>query len=187
MMKHSIARILLLLTALSLAVPESYAKRMGGGRSVGRQAPITRQRAAPPLPPRQQSLPAQSNSVPPPRSQPDLARQSLPPARPERSQWGSMLGGALVGLGLGSLLSSGNSNANPANQNPANPDAASQSSGASGDGSTVSSGAGETAVAPAAEQPQESRLGSVILLGGVALAVILLIRRLRARANQRRF
>jgi hypothetical protein len=180
MMKHSIARLMLLLTALSLAVPESYAKRMGSGRSVGRQAPITRQRAAPPLPPRQQSLPAQSNSVPPARPVPPLAR-------PERSQWGSMLGGALVGLGLGSLLSSGNSNANPANQNPANPDAATQSSGASGDGSTVSSGAGETAVAPAAEQPQESRLGSVLLLGGVALAVILLIRRLRARANQRRF
>jgi hypothetical protein len=183
MMKHSIARLMLLLTALSLAVPESYAKRMGGGRSVGRQAPITRQRAAPPLPPRQQSLPAQSNSVPP-------ARQVPPLARPERSQWGSMLGGALVGLGLGSLLSSGNSNANPANpanQNPANPDAAAQSSGASGDGSTVSSGAGETAVAPAAEQPQESRFGSVLLLGGVSLAVIFLIRRLRARANQRRF
>lgn len=93
-----------------------------------------------------------------------------------------MLGGALLGLGLGSLMSSGNRNVEAANQNPA-----AQSSGANGDGTTA---AGAEATQPnatmPAEQPQENRLGSVLLLGAIALAVYFLIRRVRARASRHR-
>lgn len=186
-----IAKILLFLVVVTLAVPESYAKRLGSGRSAGRQSSqVMRQRAAPPqrqpaVPPpqaRQQAAPAQPN--------PGMAQQTLPPVNPAQpirkqasSPWGGMLGGALLGLGLGSLISSGNRNDNASEQN-----AASQSAGTNADGSTAA-GAGTppaSTVAPA-EPAQQNRLGSVFLLGIIALLVFFLVRRARTRAQQRRY
>jgi len=84
-----------LVLTLGLLVHDADARRMGGGRSFGRQAPAMMQRQAPPAAPQYNSLSAQ------PRQQP--AQQ--PPAQPPRSRWGGMLGGLAAGLGLGYLFS----------------------------------------------------------------------------------
>lgn len=90
-----------------------------------------------------------------------------------------MLGGALIGLGLGSLLTSNDGNADPASQNAAN-----QSSGMQGSGTEASGTAQESAVQPA-EPPLKLGVGGVLLLGILALLVYFLVRRARARASRR--
>lgn len=104
-MQKLTAKLLLTLVACALVVPESDAKRLGGGRSVGRQAQVPRQRAAPPPPvvrPRPAAPPvAQPRPAPPPYAGPAQAQR--------RS--GGMFGGALLGLGLGSVLGSSHAQA----------------------------------------------------------------------------
>ena len=108
-MKHNMekltAKLLMTLVACTLAVPESHAKRLGGGRSVGRQAQVARQRAAPPPPvvrPRPVPPVAQPRVVRPPYVGPVPAQVQRRPASP----LGGMFGGVLLGLGLGSVLGS---------------------------------------------------------------------------------
>ena len=80
---------------MSVVVADAEAKRMGGGSSIGRQSSgISR------------------NATPPSSSQaPSQARQAAPAATPQgvapkpASPWRNILGGALLGLGLGALLS----------------------------------------------------------------------------------
>lgn len=86
-----------LVLSLGLLVHDADARRMGGGRSFGRQAPAMMQRQTPPASPQYNSPSAQ------PRQQPAPAQQ--PPAQPQRSRWGGMLGGLAAGLGLGYLFS----------------------------------------------------------------------------------
>ncbi len=86
-----------LVLSLGLLAHDADARRMGGGRSFGRQAPAMMQRQAPPASPQYNSPTAQ------PRQQPAPAQQ--PPAQPQRSRWGGMLGGLAAGLGLGYLFS----------------------------------------------------------------------------------
>lgn len=159
-----------MLLSLSLVVPESQAKRMGGSRSIGRQAPMSRQA---PRPPSAQRAPLPPSAAPAPsqRTQPDVARQSMPPAAPPpapvrhaSSPWGGMLGGALVGFGLGSLLSRHD---NRDNRDAVNTN---QSEGSSAD---------ETA--QVANENSGNRFGSVLLWGLIAFAVFYLIRRSRRR------
>ena len=203
-MRRPLANIVLCFLALTVAVPESYARRLGAGRTIGRQAPAYRQRSAPSYqaPPRQVAPPPAY--VPPPRPIPDVARRPLP-VNPNyarqggSSPWGGMLGGALVGLGLGSLLGSHERNANnqlDANGNRVNdgvnngsngdgsidPNAPNQMSGADPNGTTAG-GAGQAA------QPAEQRsgFGSILLWGLLALVAFMLFRRSRARAAARRF
>lgn len=117
-MKHTMqkltAKLLLTLVACTLVVPESYAKRLGGGRSVGRQAQAARQRVAPP-PPLVRQRPAPP--VAPPVAQPRVVRPPYvgpAPAQVQRrsgSPLGGMFGGALLGLGLGSVLGSSHAQA----------------------------------------------------------------------------
>jgi hypothetical protein len=201
-MNTSIVKLFLVVITLSLAVPESYAKRMGSGRSVGKQSQMSRQRAQPRTMPRQQPAPPPvanpqpmpASPAPLPRSQPGMARQAVPPTGPMQtvprqasSPWGGMLGGVLVGLGLGSLMSSGDRNAQAANQNNANENAENRTSGGSADGTTASGADQSQAnLAQSVEQPQQSRLGSGLLLGIFALAAFFLVRRARARASGRR-
>ena len=92
-MKKFFASTMIALTLVS-TVAEVVAKPLGGGRSIGRQSQsVTRQQAAPAAPmQRQQAAPAPA----------PVAPAAVPkPA----SRWKGMLGGALLGLGLGAMLS----------------------------------------------------------------------------------
>jgi hypothetical protein len=190
-MQTSIAKIILLSAALTLAVPESYAKRMGSGRSSGRQSTITRQRSTPPPVSRAQPAPPPASPAPVQRSQPDMARQSAPPVAPQRtiprqasSPWGGMLGGALLGLGLGSLLGNRDRDRDPNNVNQTEGDSGTNNGTSSG---SSAAGVDETQAGAAqpAEQVPQNRFGSLLLLGALALAVYFLIRRARLRARGR--
>ncbi|KVE37420.1 Tim44 domain-containing protein [Burkholderia sp. TSV86] len=85
-----------LLAAGTFASLDAEAKRMGGGRSVGRQSQSLQQRQATPpaQQPMQQAAPAQ-----PPRAQP------APAAQPNRSRWLGPIAGLAAGLGIAALLS----------------------------------------------------------------------------------
>lgn len=198
-MQTATPKALLFIIALALVVPESYAKRMGSGRSVGRQTQMSRQRAPLPPPPRQQAIPAPTatprpappiaapSAVPP--SQPSMARQPLPPtapiqtpARQASSPWSGMLGGALLGLGLGSLMSHGDRNANTANQNGMNQNGENQTSGASDNGATASGAEGtQVNSVQQPDQAPQNRIGTFLLWGLLAIAALFLFRRSRAR------
>lgn len=78
------------------------AKRLGGAKNIGRQAPAHSQK---------QATPAQPAA---PTAQPNQAQQAAPAKQaptppvqqpPRRFGWGSMLGGLAAGLGIGWLLS----------------------------------------------------------------------------------
>ena len=153
---------------LALAVPESSAKRLGGGRSVGRQSQASRQRASPPpAVARARPAPVRPGIAPQPRQ--NAAR---PPFSPGARGWAQrrpgsglsgVLGGTLLGLGLGSILSSGHAQ-DAVNQEAARAEAARQEaaaqeasgpeaqeqesdSGANGQGAT-GSGGDEPAASP---------------------------------------
>lgn len=110
-MKNKTLKLSLMLLALTLIVPESYAKRLGSGRSSGRQSQMSRQRVAPPptiVRPKPRSpyaRPAPGPRVAPYATRPGYGGHQIP--QQTGSRWGGMLGGALLGLGLGSLMSNG--------------------------------------------------------------------------------
>jgi predicted lipid-binding transport protein (Tim44 family) len=94
MMKKLLMTCMVVVAALSVTVTEAEAKRMGSGGSFGRQSNVTRQ-ATPP---------SQSNqAAPASRQTPGATPQATPPK--PASPWRNILGGALLGLGLGALLS----------------------------------------------------------------------------------
>src|SRR5690606_23368868 len=78
-------------TAFVMAVPEADARRMGGGRSFGKQSDIVRQRNAPAQPPAGQAA----------RQQPAAGA-----AAAGGNRWLGPLGGLAAGLGLAWLASS---------------------------------------------------------------------------------
>lgn len=94
-MKKYLVMMMLVASSLSMVAVEADAKRLGGGGSFGRQSQgVSR------------SVPSSPQSAPMQQAAP---RQATPPAaapatRPA-SPWRGMLGGALLGLGLGALLS----------------------------------------------------------------------------------
>ena len=94
-MKKILLALLVVASAASLVVTDAEAKRLGGGGSFGRQSQSIGRQATPPQ---------QFN-------QPSQARPATPPATPQgvppkpASPWRNILGGALLGLGLGALLS----------------------------------------------------------------------------------
>jgi predicted lipid-binding transport protein (Tim44 family) len=81
-------------SALSVVVTEAQAKRMGGGGSFGKQSQSVGRQA----PMQNQAAPAQKSAAAP------AAAPAAPAAKPA-SPWKGILGGALLGLGLGALLS----------------------------------------------------------------------------------
>jgi predicted lipid-binding transport protein (Tim44 family) len=92
-MKKFLASVMIAVTALAM-IAEASARPMGGGRSIGRQSQsVTRQQAAP--------APMQRQAAPAPA--PAAAPAAIAPKPPSR--WKGMLGGALLGLGLGAMLS----------------------------------------------------------------------------------
>lgn len=94
-MKKYLVMMMLVASTLSMVAAEADAKRLGGGGSFGRQS----QGVSRSVPSSPQSAPMQQ-AAPRPAS-PAPAAPAIRPASP----WRGMLGGALLGLGLGALLS----------------------------------------------------------------------------------
>jgi predicted lipid-binding transport protein (Tim44 family) len=90
-MKKFLIALLVAAGALSMVVTDAQAKRMGGGSSFGRQSQSVN---------RQAYAPSQSQAAKP---APAATPQGVTPK--PASPWRGMLGGALLGLGLGALLS----------------------------------------------------------------------------------
>ncbi|WP_414450996.1 TIM44-like domain-containing protein [Burkholderia sp. 22PA0099] len=84
-----------LLMAGTFASLDAEARRMGGGRSMGRQSQMVQQRQATPpaQQPMQQAAPAQRGAQP------------TPAAQPNRSRWLGPIAGLAAGLGIAALLS----------------------------------------------------------------------------------
>ncbi|MGF6409640.1 TIM44-like domain-containing protein [Paraburkholderia sp. MM5482-R1] len=89
-----------LLMAGTLASLEAEARRMGGGRSFGRQSNSLQQRQTTPP-----SQPAQNNQAPQQSAQAAPATKPTPPAAPNRNRWLGPIAGLAAGLGIAALLS----------------------------------------------------------------------------------
>jgi len=95
-MKKFLATMMIAVTTMSM-LTEAMARPVGGGRSIGRQSSaVTRQQAAPAPVQRPAAAPAAAAAA-----TPAAAAMAPKPA----SRWKGMLGGALLGLGLGAMLS----------------------------------------------------------------------------------
>jgi predicted lipid-binding transport protein (Tim44 family) len=92
----SLALTAVLAVTLTLAGQDAEAKRLGGGKSIGKQSPNVTQREA---------APAGTNSAANSAAKPAAPPAAAPPVAPKRP-WGAMLGGLAAGLGLAWLASS---------------------------------------------------------------------------------
>ncbi|MEA5097426.1 MAG: Tim44-like domain-containing protein [Burkholderiaceae bacterium] len=95
-MKKFLIAMMLIASSLSVIATDAQAARLGGGRSFGKQSPtVTRQ------------APMQKQAAPAQQAQPTAGQTPAPaaPAVKPPSPWRGILGGALLGLGLGALLS----------------------------------------------------------------------------------
>lgn len=101
-MKKLLVVLMMTFSSMAMIVPEAEARRMGGGSSFGKQS----SRPAPSQPAQQQGMqqqqaPAQNATAA--RPQQNAAATGAAAQRP--SMMRNILGGALLGLGLGALLS----------------------------------------------------------------------------------
>ncbi|HLX03331.1 MAG TPA: Tim44-like domain-containing protein [Trinickia sp.] len=94
------AAVVGLIVAGTFATLEAEAKRMGGGRSVGRQSQTVQQQSAPPA-----QQPLQQQSTQPSQAQRATPAQPTPAAAPSRSRWLGPIAGLAAGLGIAALLS----------------------------------------------------------------------------------
>nr|WP_290608278.1 hypothetical protein [Janthinobacterium sp.] len=95
-LKKFLVGMMLAATTVSM-LGEALARPMGGGRSFGRQSQnVGRQAPAPAPTPAPAAAPRQAQPAPAP---------APAPAAKAPSRWKGLLGGALLGLGLGALLS----------------------------------------------------------------------------------
>jgi predicted lipid-binding transport protein (Tim44 family) len=96
-MKKVVMGVMVAIMAVSIGLSSAEAKRMGSGGSVGKQSQSVNQ-----------SAPAQSAQSPAAMQSAAPARAAAPAAAAPKpaSAWKGMLGGALLGLGLGAMLSS---------------------------------------------------------------------------------
>ena len=93
---------LLACTLAFAAMDADASRRMGGGKSMGKQSNnVTQREAAPPAP----AAPAQ-NAATPAAAKPAAPAAATPPAAAPKRPWGAMLGGLAAGLGLAWLASS---------------------------------------------------------------------------------
>jgi len=97
---------LVLSVVLALGAMDAEAKRLGGGKSIGRQSSnVTQREAAPSAQPAVPST-AAANHAPAPVANPGAAKQpaaapaATPAAQPARKPWAGMLAGLAAGLGL---------------------------------------------------------------------------------------
>ena len=94
-MKWSV--VVLALTLLLSGVEAEAAKRLGGGKSLGRQSSNVSQRESMPVAP--PAAPAQNTTSP-------AFAGAVPAVAPARRPWGGLLGGVAAGLGLAWLANS---------------------------------------------------------------------------------
>lgn len=99
-MKKLLVTMMLAITTMSMVV-EATARPMGGKRSFGRQSPAAARQATPPTP--AQAPVAQRPGAAAPAA---AGATGAAAAAAKSSPWKGILGGALLGLGLGALLSS---------------------------------------------------------------------------------
>ncbi|MBV8623965.1 MAG: Tim44 domain-containing protein [Herbaspirillum sp.] len=101
-MKKFLLALMLAITSLAMVISPAEAKRLGGGGSIGKQSSNYSRQAAPSAPSSPSySQPAATPSRP---AAPAATPQSTPTPRPA-SPWRNILGGALLGFGLGALMS----------------------------------------------------------------------------------
>ncbi|MBB5392241.1 MULTISPECIES: Tim44 domain-containing protein [unclassified Herbaspirillum] len=98
-MKKFLLVLMLALTSLTLVMSPADARRLGGGGSFGKQSSNYSRQAAPASP----SYNAAPSAAPSRPATPAATPQGVP-AKPS-SPWGNILGGALLGFGLGALMS----------------------------------------------------------------------------------
>ncbi|MBP0599955.1 Tim44 domain-containing protein [Herbaspirillum sp. LeCh32-8] len=98
-MKKFMLALMLAITSLAIVISPADAKRLGGGGSFGKQSSNYSRQATPSSPSYNQA----PSATPYRPSTPAAAPQSVP-AKPA-SPWRNILGGALLGLGLGALMS----------------------------------------------------------------------------------
>lgn len=91
-MKKLFVSLMIAVTAMSM-IAEVTARPLGGGRTIGRQSPAAARQATP------ATAPAAATAAKP--GAPAAAAPAVKPPSP----WKGILGGALLGLGLGALLS----------------------------------------------------------------------------------
>ncbi len=101
-MKKFVASIVLAVTAVSM-IAEATARPMGGKRSIGRQSQPVKQMQAPAPAPTPGMQPQRAPAAAPAAAGAAGAAAAAQAKRP--SMWKGILGGALLGLGLGALLS----------------------------------------------------------------------------------
>lgn len=101
-MKKFVATMVLALTAVSM-IAEATARPMGGKRSIGRQSQPVKQMQAPAPAPTPGMQPQRAPAAAPAAAGAAGAAAAAQAKRP--SMWKGILGGALLGLGLGALLS----------------------------------------------------------------------------------
>lgn len=92
-MKKFLIALMVAVSAASMVISEAEARRLGGGGSFGRQS---------------QGISRQAPAQAPNQAAPSQAQSAAPAAAPQNrpaSPWRNILGGALLGLGLGALLS----------------------------------------------------------------------------------
>ncbi len=87
-MKRFLTFLIVAVLSTGVLMSSAHAKRLGGGGSIGKSSPTYSRQATPPA---NQAAPA--------------ARPAQPAAPAPASPWRGILGGALLGLGLGALLS----------------------------------------------------------------------------------
>lgn len=105
-MKKFVVTTILAVTAFSM-VADAFARPLGGKRSVGRQSQAVRQMPAPapaPAPNLQRQTPNQAAPAAAPAAAAGATGAAAAAAK-RPSMWKGILGGALLGLGLGALLS----------------------------------------------------------------------------------
>ncbi len=90
---------------LVVAHVDADAKRLGGGRSVGKQSSHVTQRESAATPPATPGVPAQ-NAAPSNAAAKPAAPAAAPAAAAPKKPWGAMLGGLAAGLGLAWLAHS---------------------------------------------------------------------------------
>lgn len=96
-MKKLMLSMLIAVSALSLMTTDADARRLGGGGSFGRQSTNVSRQAAP--------APSQAGTAVSRPTAPAAAPGAIAPPVKPASPWRGMLGGALLGLGLGAMLS----------------------------------------------------------------------------------
>src|SRR5512140_1581264 len=109
-MKKLLAGLMIGALAASLAFDAEAQRRLGGGRTLGKQSPTVQQRQATPpaQSPQQQAAPQPGTTQATPAQQPaaSAARPGASPAAtPPRSPWRGALMGLAAGLGIAALAS----------------------------------------------------------------------------------